>query len=121
MRIELPERMAQLLQNLPHKLSHLAQRMVRRNAPLRLDVREHSPLIEKPSPHRKSSRRISRKSESLPLHSGEVFQQTARGSSKAANGLKNFVQQILRPDRGVFLRRPDGAEGADLSENQRLT
>jgi hypothetical protein len=35
-------------------------------------------LIEKPSAHRKSSRRISRKSESLPLRSGEVFQQTAR-------------------------------------------
>jgi hypothetical protein len=34
-------------------------------------------LIEKPSAHRKSSRRISRKSESLPLRSGEVFQQTA--------------------------------------------
>jgi hypothetical protein len=35
-------------------------------------------LIEKPSAHRKSSRRISGQSESPPLRSGEVFQQTAR-------------------------------------------
>jgi hypothetical protein len=35
-------------------------------------------LIEKSSPHRKSSRRISGKSESTPLRFGEIFQQTAR-------------------------------------------
>jgi hypothetical protein len=35
-------------------------------------------LIEKSSAHRKSSRRISGKSESTPLRFGEIFQQTAR-------------------------------------------
>src|SRR6516165_11025240 len=41
------------------------------------DIREHSALIEKSSAHRKSSRRISGKSESSSLRSGQVFQQTA--------------------------------------------
>src|SRR5439155_2219913 len=81
MRIEPAERRAQLLQNLADKLPHLAQGMVRGNPPLRLDVRKHPPLIEKPSAHRKSSRRISRKSESSLLRCGEVFQQTARESA----------------------------------------
>src|SRR5262249_837233 len=70
------ERRAQLLQNLTDKLPRLAQGTVRGNPPLRLDVRKHPPLIEKPSAHRKSSCRISRKSESPPLRCGEVFQQT---------------------------------------------
>src|SRR5690348_13387351 len=70
--------MAQFLQNFADKLPHLAQRMLRGNAPFRVDVREHPALIEKSSTHRKSSRRISGKSESPPLHSGEVFPQTAR-------------------------------------------
>src|SRR5204863_3772335 len=78
MRIELPEGMAQLLQKLADKLAHLAQGMIRRNAPLRLDIREHPALIEKLSAHRKSSCRISRESESSPLRFGEVFPQTAR-------------------------------------------
>src|SRR5437762_961399 len=80
MRIELPEGMAQLLQNLADKLAHLAQGMIRRNAPLRLDIREHPALIEKLSAHRKSSCRISRESESSPLRFGEVFPQTARAN-----------------------------------------
>src|ERR1051325_8180540 len=70
--------MAQFLQNFADKLPHLAQRMLRGNAPFRVDVREHPALIEKSSTHRKSSRRISGKSESPPLHSGEVFPQTAK-------------------------------------------
>src|SRR5690349_10371432 len=70
--------MAQLLQNFADKLPDFAQRMVRGNAPVRLDVREHSALIQKSSTHCKSSRRISGKSESPPLPSGEVFPQTAR-------------------------------------------
>src|SRR5436190_8746822 len=70
--------MAQLLQNFADKLPDLAQRMVRGNAPVRVDVREHSALIEKSSTHPKSSRRISRKSESPTLRSGEVFPQTVR-------------------------------------------
>src|SRR4029079_9740510 len=69
--------MAQFLQNFADKLPHLAQRMLRGNAPFRVDIREHPALIEKSSTHRKSSRRISGKSESPPLHSGEVFPQTA--------------------------------------------
>src|SRR6476646_745256 len=52
--------------------------MVCGNTLFRPDIREHSALIEKPSAHRKSSRRISGQSESPPLRSGEVFQQTAR-------------------------------------------
>src|SRR6476661_1392376 len=55
--------------------------MVCGNTLFRPDIREHSALIEKPSAHRKSSRRISGQSESPPLRSGEVFQQTARGLS----------------------------------------
>src|SRR5690242_14153082 len=70
--------MAQFLQNFADKLPHLAQRMLRGNAPFRVDVREHPALIEKSSTHRKSSRRISGKSESPSLQSGEVFPQTAR-------------------------------------------
>jgi hypothetical protein len=38
-------------------------------------------LIEKASAHRKSSRRISGKSESPHVRSGEIFQQTARADS----------------------------------------
>src|SRR5262249_38613112 len=52
--------------------------MVCGNALLRPNIREHSALIEKSSPHRKSSRRITGKSESTPLRFDEVFQQTAR-------------------------------------------
>src|SRR5437867_5646995 len=77
MRIELAERMVQFPQHLADKLTHLAEWMVRGNALLRPDIREHSALIEKSSAHRKSSRRISGKSESPHLRSGEVFQQTA--------------------------------------------
>src|SRR5206468_1031386 len=65
-------------QHLADKLPHLAQGMVCANALLRPDMREHSALIEKSSAHRKSSRRISGKSESTPLRFGEIFQQTAR-------------------------------------------
>src|SRR6185312_3005367 len=72
--------MAQFLQNFADKLPHLAQRMLRGNAPFRVDVREHPALIEKSSTHRKSSRRISGKSESPLFHSGEVFLQTAKAS-----------------------------------------
>ena len=51
MRIELPKGMAQLVQNLAHKLPQLAQGMARGNTSLRLDIREHPALIEKPSAH----------------------------------------------------------------------
>src|SRR5258708_6401587 len=78
MRIELAERMVQFPQHLADKLTHLAEWMVCGNALLRPDIREHSALIEKSSAHRKSSRRISGKSESPHVRSGEVFQQTAR-------------------------------------------
>src|SRR4029079_1647746 len=79
--------MAQFLQNFADKLPHLAQRMLRGNAPFRVDIREHPALIEKSSTHRKSSRRISGKSESPPLHSGEVFPQTARdGTERRRSG-----------------------------------
>src|SRR5690242_14299804 len=71
--------MAQFFQNFADKLPHLAQRMLRGNSPFRVDVREHPALIEKSSTHRKSSRRISGKSESPSLQSGEVFPQTASG------------------------------------------
>src|SRR6185312_14542915 len=73
--------MAQPLQNFTDKFPDLAQRMVRGNAPFRVNVREHSALIQKLSTHRKSSRRISGKSESLRLCSGEVFPQIARVSA----------------------------------------
>src|SRR6266481_1592284 len=76
MRIELAERMVQFPQHLADKLTHLAEWMVYGNALLRPDIREHSALIEKASAHRKSSRRISGKSESPHVRSGEVFQQT---------------------------------------------
>src|SRR5436190_19375882 len=97
MRIELPEGMAQLLQNLADKLAHLAQGMIRRNAPLRLDIREHPALIEKLSAHRKSSCRISRESESSPLRFGEVFPQTAR-LVEAAGGHAIAVSRELSRD-----------------------
>src|ERR1700758_5750607 len=78
MRIELAERMVQFPQHLADKFTPLAEWMVYGNALLRPDIREHSALIEKSSAHRKPSRRISGKSESPHLRSGEVFQQTAR-------------------------------------------
>ena len=48
---------------LPELPDHLGieQRMVRGNAPVRVDVREHSALIEKSSTHRKSSRESAKK------------------------------------------------------------
>src|SRR5437868_3904086 len=97
MRIELPEGMAQLLQNLADKLAHLAQGMIRRNAPLRLDIREHPALIEKLSAHRKSSCRISRESESSPLRFGEVFPQTARLGLASMACLMMFPGKPMRP------------------------
>src|ERR1700746_2883190 len=58
--------------------------MVCGNALLRPNIREHSALIEKASAHRKSSRRISGKSESPHVRSGDVFQQTARPKNHTA-------------------------------------
>src|SRR4029078_10597964 len=82
--------MAQPLQNFTDKFPDLAKRMVRGNAPFRGNVREHSALIEKLSTHRKSSRRISGRSESLPLRSGEVFPQTAKPEIEG-HGTWSFV------------------------------
>src|SRR4029078_8497431 len=70
--------MAQPLQNFTDKFPDLAQRMVRGNAPFRVNVREHSALIEKLSTHGKSSRRIRGRSEELHLRPDEVFPQTAK-------------------------------------------
>jgi hypothetical protein len=78
------------------------------NALLRPDIREHPALIEKSSAHRKSSRRISGKSESTPLRFGEIFQQTARlyGVCKLACRLRPIHRRIYREvGRGYQVRR----------------
>src|SRR5437867_3631233 len=96
MRIELAERMVQFPQHLADKLTHLAEWMVRGNALLRPDIREHSALIEKSSAHRKSSRRISGKSESPHVRSGEVFQQTARATVRRGLAARNQTRWLSR-------------------------
>ena len=50
--------MVQLLQNLADEFVDFAQRMIRGNSLLRLNVREYAALILKPSAHLQSSRRI---------------------------------------------------------------
>src|SRR4051812_49599192 len=78
MRIEFAKAMAQLLQDLANELAYLAQRMIRRNPLLRPNVREKAALILEPSAHRTLPQNNCGKSESPPLRSGELFQQTAR-------------------------------------------
>src|SRR6185437_3073190 len=97
--------MAQPLQDFTDKFPDLAQRMVRGNAPFRVNVREHSALIEKLSTHRKSSRRISGESESLPLRSGEVFPQTAKAIELREWGvsLLRYRGELLGYVKGVYL------------------
>src|SRR6478609_11534635 len=79
--------------------------MVCGNTLFRPDIREHSALIEKPSAHRKSSRRISGQSESPPLRSGEVFQQTARWNQPVGDRPARCPGSSLLPHR--IERRPD--------------
>src|SRR6266567_7726391 len=62
-----------------NELAYLAQRMIRRNPLLRPDVREKAALILEPSAHLTLPQNHCGKSESPPLRSGELFQQTARG------------------------------------------
>src|SRR6516165_12275236 len=78
MRIEFAKAMAQLLQDLANELAYLAQRMIRRNPLLRPNVREKAALILEPSAHLTLPQNHCGKSESPPLRSGELFQQTAR-------------------------------------------
>src|SRR4051794_24764269 len=79
MRIEFAKAMAQLLQDLANELACLAQRMIRRNPLFRPNVREKAALILEPSAHFTLPQNHCGKSESPPLRSGELFQQTARG------------------------------------------
>src|SRR5215467_9426671 len=58
MRVEPPERMVQLLQNLADEFADFAQGMLRGNPLLRMNVRKHPALILRPSAHLQSSRRI---------------------------------------------------------------
>src|SRR5215831_11098439 len=58
MRVEPPERMVQLLQNLADEFADFAQGMVRGNPLLRMNVRKHPALILRSSAHLQSSRRI---------------------------------------------------------------
>src|SRR5215831_17612265 len=58
MRVEPPERMVHLLQNLADEFADFAQGMVRRNPLLRMNVRKHPALILRSSAHLQSSRRI---------------------------------------------------------------
>src|SRR6266542_5980686 len=76
-----PKAMAQLLQDLANELAYLAQRMIRRNPLLRPNVREKAALILEPSAHLTLPQNHCGKSESPPLRSGELFQQTARAFS----------------------------------------
>src|SRR5262244_2452743 len=58
MRVEPPERMVQLLQNLADEFADFAQGMVRGNPLLRMNVRKHPALILRSSAHLQPSRRI---------------------------------------------------------------
>src|SRR5215475_729000 len=58
MRVEPPERMVQLLQDLADEFADFAQGMVRGNPLLRMNVRKHPALILRSSAHLQSSRRI---------------------------------------------------------------
>src|SRR5215468_3485664 len=58
MRVEPPERMVQLLQNLADEFADFAQGMLRGNPLLRMNVRKHPALILRSSAHLQSSRRI---------------------------------------------------------------
>src|SRR4030095_2131242 len=78
--------MAQLLQALANELAYLEHRMVRRNLLLRPDVREQAALILEPSAHLTLPQNHCGKSESPPLRSGELFQQTARPELRILNG-----------------------------------
>src|SRR5262249_552641 len=57
-RVEPPERMVQLLQDLADKFADFAQGMVRGNPLLRMNVRKHPALILRSSAHLQPSRRI---------------------------------------------------------------
>src|SRR5215471_11631443 len=57
-RVEPPERMVQLLQDLADEFADFAQGMVRGNPLLRMNVRKHPALILRSSAHLQSSRRI---------------------------------------------------------------
>src|SRR5438093_400364 len=85
--------------------------MVCANALLRPNIREHSALIEKSSPHRKSSRRITGKSESTPLRFDEVFQQTARPSRMSRVTNMWFRKPLPTPQSRPCAVSGQGASG----------